>query len=213
MALALDGSNSSVGTANGTTTLTLTTTQSNDVIVAIIAANALGSSVTAPGLTFTQRSQANNSGSAWRVTTFYAIAASPLSNVTITLNWSNGNVLTSCWVFGVSGANTVTPWDTNGALPAISNSADNVTYSTTNANDFVITGMTEGNATPSPPSGFTAIAGPNTSYFSGVAYQIVTSTQSGVNVTWSQGGSGATMVDAIMQAGTVVIPLMGQQCM
>jgi hypothetical protein len=198
MALAIDGSIGFTGTTNPITCI-LTTTQSNDIIIVSSSANtATVTSVTGGGLSFTQRA-ASPGGS--DVSEWSAVAASPLSSVTLTINFSGTpSACTGC-AFGVSGANTSTIWDSNGSIPASNSTAGDPTFSTTNANDIVIGSIRGNTATPTSGSGWTAIYAPSNGFYI-CQYQIFSSPQSGTTCalgTGSGNGNGY-VVDAIIQA-------------
>lgn len=153
-ALAIDGNatgSNSTGTATSVVSGTLTTVNTNDIIVALAfnsnAPNAIlrtVSSVTATGLSFTKRSAIANSTGFFDLEVWWAPATSTFSG-TITANWSGVVDDTTINVFGVSGANTSTPWDANASLPKTLSSptgsaaAPSVTgVSTSNANDMLL---------------------------------------------------------------------------
>ena len=101
------------------------------------------SSVTSSGLTFVSRSSMTINSSPYEDTeVWWALASSPLSSATITVNLAGSIDDASIVAFGVNGANTSTPWDSNAALPktASSTSSGNPTVSgvsTSNANDML----------------------------------------------------------------------------
>lgn len=129
MTLALDGHAAASGSVSGTGTIsaTLTTTSTDDVIIACIYNEAQGhtagphdvSGVTGGGLTWTQRSKETSTafnGSSMEV--WWAHAPSALSSTSITATFSGTTDDASIIVFGVSGANTSAPFDTDVSLPA-----------------------------------------------------------------------------------------------
>lgn len=210
--LALDG-----GAGSGTTcdsspvsscAVTLTTTKSNDVIVVYCVdgtAPATFSTPTATGLTFTQRgttsSLANRTQALW-----YAIAASPISE-SVTCSWTSGAQVGAVIAFGVHGANTAAPFDTNAGLPYFNanfpNPNPSCTISTSNANDFIFTGVYSNGAaiTANPASPFSSIV---TNTIMAASYDVVSSVQTNLAIQWSASGSPrvAWMCDAIVAAGT-----------
>jgi hypothetical protein len=127
--LSLDGHAASSGSVSGSGNIaaTLTTANSNDIIVACIYNEAQGhsagphavSGVSGGGLTWTQRSSQTSTafnGSALEV--WWAHASSPLSSVTITASFAGTTDDASIIVFGVSGcSNVAAPFDTNASLP------------------------------------------------------------------------------------------------
>lgn len=216
-ALSIDGSASASSGASTPKTCTLTTTSANDIIIVVTTGNVLSTSVTGGSLSFTNEKQFT-SGSDDTVV-WYAVASGTLSSTALTINFSSAT-FNAAWCFGVSGANTSSPWDGNAALPvtftSISSSTPGPSYSTTNANTMVIVAATTGGTgSPSAPTGFTLI-GTNTSAFGLAAEEIVSGSQTGTNLSWSNTDSGvAGIVVALDQAGTVTVksssflPLLG----
>ena len=156
--LALDGSGSNSGEDNAT--VSLTTTYANDTLYLSVAteSNAAAPTIAStPILIWTQRAVATYTDGV-RAYTFYAIAtASGVISITVTNEDYNLAVV----VFGVSGSDTASPFDTASASTAngVSNSAS-VSISTTNANDFVIgaLGVSAGSSTTlTKDSSFTLI--------------------------------------------------------
>src|SRR5579885_845742 len=152
----LDGSvqfqaNVGVSSANGA----LTTTKTNDVICVVATpskasgTNPVVSSVTATGLTFTKRTSLTSGNG--DVELWTAVAASALSAVTITVNFSLSTDGAVVWAFGLNGLNTGTIFDANASVPAISGSGTTATISTNTADDVIVVAYgTQG--TPSAPS-------------------------------------------------------------
>src|SRR5579885_3502722 len=152
----LDGSvqfQANVGgsSANGA----LTTTKTNDVICVVATpskasgTNPVVSSVTATGLTFTKRTSLTSGNG--DVELWTAVAASALSAVTITVNFSLSTDGAVVWAFGLNGLNTGTIFDANASVPAISGSGTTATISTNTADDVIVVAYgTQG--TPSAPS-------------------------------------------------------------
>lgn len=207
--LALDGSTGLYGNVVSSVTLTLTTSSANDVIEVGAEANATSgtitiSSVTATGLTFTQRSHvsplANQIVDVW-----YAKASSALSSVAITVNFSQSTNFYVATAFGISGANTASPFDTNASVPVANTAAADPTISTSNANDFIFGVMRfSTGASPTAGTGWTAIYNPATKYFL-AEYKIVSATQSGLSIAvgTGTGTENGSIGDAIVQAGAV----------
>jgi hypothetical protein len=214
-ALAIDGvatGNSSTSTA----TVTLTTTSTNDVIV-VQTVNNSASSVTVTGvtdtagLTWTKRAGVDwDTSGRFRAEEWYAIAPTALSNDTITVSYSSAaSHSIRNFAFGVSGANTTTPFDTNGSLPATAQFVDatkniSATISTTNPNSILIglVGTFGGIGTVTYPSGFSLIVAGGT--LSNSSKSIVSSQQSGVAEQWSWTGASSSRVlilDAIQAPG------------
>ena len=151
-ALSLDGN----ANASNSTALVLTTTQPNDIIVVheFNESDALGTENTVSnitdtyGLHWTERSATTSpdmiqyAGSVAGVDNevWWALATSPLSSDTITINLSGTTDCESEVAFGVNGANISNPWDSNTSLPPKAISVSGVStpsvsgISTTNAN-------------------------------------------------------------------------------
>lgn len=159
-------------------------------------------------LNFSFNAQGDTQGE-WYTTTGSSV--STLSIVT-TLTCAS-SVTLYVRIFTVAGANVNgTLFDPNGALPAVHGftyaPGHRIPYSiisTTNANDMLI------GALLSPATGSTTAPGGWTGITSGVlydAYDIVTSTQSSVNVTWTGSGNPlpfGVVSDALEKAGVPVI--------
>lgn len=213
----LDGFATGTHSGAGAMTATLTTTQANDIIVAVAhyelnTNQPWGTSVSGGGLTWQLRSRASNAfGANFRQTIeiWWAVAASALAaqviSVTSNITYDDAAMV----VFGVHGCNTANPWDANPSLPAQNTVASPPSVgpiTTTNANDFQIFAV--GNLVgtgpgTTPPAGFTMIGnadnggGTNYSHVS-VAYQGVMTQQSGQIITWgSSPGSAITLFDVL----------------
>ena len=140
--IALDGS--TVGHCSGTISScskSLTTTLKGDVILLWAWPNTGSPTVSTvtdtAGLTWTARSQAGSPPSNWII--YYAISSGKLTGdsikVTFTASVSTTYVMA---VWGVSGANTVSPFDTTSAqFNSGTGTTATATITTTNANDFV----------------------------------------------------------------------------
>lgn len=167
MALALDGS--AIGNATATTVAVTLTTTGPGLVFVTFASNAAVSSVTAPGLTFTQVSGLpyNNSTSNF-VDIWWAVSAGALSSKVITGNMSSSTFVTPI-AFGISGADTVSPFD--GAV--VTNSGTSIQISTSNANTFIFAVEVDNNTTVG--SGFTQLQSSTNFNFSD--YKIVSTTQ------------------------------------
>lgn len=148
----LDGSATAVWSGSSGT-VTLTTTNGNDAIVVLIGFESYGtgvqrtvSSVTASGLTFTQRMQkltaSGDSVYFQSMECWWAPASAALSSKVITVTLSGSTDNTAVIAFGVNGAYDYTnPWDSNGGLPVANNGnvAAVPTFSTNQNSDFIFT--------------------------------------------------------------------------
>lgn len=198
MALTLDGK--AKGTSNtGTTTgpsATLTTTLTNDVIIAFVWARSSNSSlptatISGGSLSWTRRFRhavTMDNADATVLEEWYAIAASALSSAVISSTFDVNVGRCNIQVFGVNGAYTASPFDGNGSLPAIleGTSASNtgthaVTYSTTQTDTFVMGCLVSDGTTlvdGSPADSFTNIdSTQNFTTGSCVEYKVFSTTQ------------------------------------
>jgi hypothetical protein len=205
----IDGS---VGNQAGTNTITvsLTTTKTNDIIIAIGEYSNAGTSptISSPHLTwFTRGPGAVHSGTngTWGIE-FYALASTPLSAEQITFSATSA-VTIGLAVFGING--TAEIFDTNSGLPFVNNAlSGTLTISgvSTNAAQTVLVSLVaeSGTGQGTAPTGFTLI---NTSGNSrlAAAYKVVTVAQSNITVSWpTADGSWVLFVDAVQTSTNVV---------
>jgi len=235
-ALTVDGSATGSFTSASSGTVTLTTSDSNDIIVVMVEDEDTGnavlrtvSSVAASGLTFAHRSSGSiNSSPYTEMEVWYAAASTPLSSVTITATLSGSIDDASLVAFGVNGANTASPWDSNGALPktATGTASGNPTVtavSTSNANDILLgfTGLAlAGAGTPAvetAASGYTLIqtqvnGGGTGASEAAAEYKVVSATQSSISMAFATANTNWIMTgDAIQQATSAATPNPFQQ--
>jgi len=217
-------------------TITLSTSSSNDVIVVMVANEDLhnavvrtvaanGITATATGLgTFTHHSFGTGNPPYNQISTspyvdaevWYAIATSPLSSVLITVTLTGATDDASIIAFGVSGANTGTPWDAHPALNTAQSTAStvpSVSVTTSNANDMILgfTGIGQAGSSSTAEStiaGFTMIqeqlnsAGSDSS-LAAAEYELVSSTQTSISVAFSAANTNWVMIgDAIQSAAS-----------
>ena len=224
--LALDGhaSGTSVSSSTVATSTTLTTTNATDVIIALVTSITTGagppnvSSISGCSLSWTKRFSRGNTLLATpdhgNADIWYATTSGTISSCTVTANLSSTNADRSAdiTVFGISGANTSTPFDTNVALTGSSSSTSTSStprvfsgLSTNNANDFVFAVTTANTTSGNPGAGYTTIDVAHvTAGHQDNQYQIFSSTQSGVTVTFGsadQGNGYVILIDAVQQAG------------
>jgi hypothetical protein len=155
-------------------TLSLTTTQTNDVIVVVVQgadSGGTGFTITGSGLTFRQRgSTLDVGGNLFAV--FWAKATSTFSgNITVTVNSWAGFGFSSAIGWAISGANTSSLFDANVSLPATTSTTAAASGTTSNANDFVFAAYQDGLGTAG--AGWAQILN-GTGDFS-VEYQVVSS--------------------------------------
>ncbi len=182
--------------------ISLTTGGTNRLIILHVSFGTTASGVSVSdtaGLTWTQRAseiQATTGIQEW-----WAKAPSTLSSDTITVNCTSSGL--SFIAIAISGADTTTPFDTNGSVPAHNQSAGStsasLTISTTNANTLLLAILRGAGSlgTITGPSGFTSVGPATTS--SPRYYKIVSSTQSSVAVaySWTNSVANGYIVDAI----------------
>lgn len=206
MSLALDGNASNHANSANTVSATLTTTNSNDWIVAIVTnfstgslggASSPGMTVSGGGLSWACQYNIETSGSSHPLQTFVFIAPAPTAlssqSITATVVQTGLTSFLGLEVFGVSGADPYYPFDTNTALGT---GADNThggsggsanhtcTFSTTDANTFafaVLAANETSGTTKTADSSWTAIDQPiSTDSVTRTEYQVFSSTQSSV---------------------------------
>src|SRR6185437_8070754 len=131
---------------------------------------------------------------------YYAIAPNAISNDVITVNFAGSANYADLNAFGVSGANTSSPFDPNASVAATpATSTGSVT--TSNASDFVFAAYRfSSNSNPSAGPGWTAINSSGGYYLS--EYQVVSATQNGLVATASSTDQNGGIVDAIVAAST-----------
>lgn len=223
MALALDAAAANSGGGNAVSgSVTLSTSTAHDVIVLCVFNEsgshngnnpiAISSVSDTAGLSWAKRSSKTFGKGAVEI--WYAIATATLSSDTITFNFASTTDDWSCMAFAVSGADTSSPWDTNGALPASNNGSGgtpDVLVSTTARNAFVFAfgGSESYFSSSSPQSPLTAVAAPSNTAWgqefasSLAAYVIESSTQSNLTLTYNYiSGAWGMLGDAIVEAGS-----------
>lgn len=204
---ALDGSAQGSACSATNPTATLTTAQTNDVIIAIAGDENNDMSSPAPtmtisggGLTWHKEWDINDTGSGNLSvyvdrTLWYAVAASTLTSQTITATLSGSTDASGLVVFGVSGADTSTIFDQAGqcettgtgiGTPSISG-----VYSNSASVFEVATDITPNlDSVSASPTGFTDIQYVQNSgcthkyYYERVAYQVYTSAISNATYSW-----------------------------
>ena len=215
--LALDGSTSGSANAASVTTGTLATTKTKDVIYLMAALdsstiNVSSISNTGATLAWTQRGSATYSTDV-RIETWYAISSTTFSgSITVSLSSSAECVVK---VFGISGAKTPNPFDSNLHSPASgtgSGSSMSVSLTTLNSNDFIV-GVLAANAagteTITSGTGFTSIGSQvNMNPVNGAGeYKIVSAAQSSLSVSFSASitADWAMIADAVQAAAPSIV--------
>ncbi len=156
--LSVDGENSSRTGSVTSVSTRLTTSNSNDLIYVACVVKPLTSlatvsnaKVTSPTLgTYTQRASVSETGAGpadyLYAYTFYAKSSGKLSSekITCSATLSSGSANMDILVWGISGVNTASPFDSHSGVPdtCYSNSAtgslDCLSFTTSNANDMVL---------------------------------------------------------------------------
>ena len=203
--LALDGNGFYTTSAWSTSdTVTLTTAYVNDVIILDIAEN--GTTVSSisdtAGLTWQEKAVAGTGNDL--IYQYYAISPNALSADAITVNFTGGATQAELNAFGIAGANTSSPFDTNASIPTTS-ATGTVSATTSNANDLIFAAYRFGSdASPSAGSGWTAINASGGYYLS--EYQIVSATQARLVATASTTDENGGIIDAVVAASAATGP-------
>ncbi|MGH6681065.1 MAG: hypothetical protein ACREDL_19550, partial [Bradyrhizobium sp.] len=164
------------------------------------------------GLTWTRRAQASSSGQP--LTVWTAFSSGVLSSDEITITFSSSSPIISMIAFGISGAPNSNYFDTNAALPALTNSSSAETaISTTNADDMLL-GFYRYTAvlTPSAGAGWTAIDTPANGALL-AEYKLVSAVQTDLSIPYGGGTTNAGIGDAIIAASAApfVLPFHRQK--
>lgn len=191
--LVLDGSGHG-NTSTTTVAATITTTHTNDVIVATVS-DPGGSPTIADTslLTWTARTGSPYSGGGHTQYVWSAVSAGILTADVVTV--TAAATFHTLDVFGVSGADTSTIFDAS----VVQASPDPVLISTTFANTFIYGVANAGTGSPTAGTGFTLISGAD---FQGVEYKIVSAAQTNLSVGWTTGNGTAHLMlaDAIKRS-------------
>ncbi|HXW36993.1 MAG TPA: hypothetical protein VEJ36_03710 [Nitrososphaerales archaeon] len=200
--------------ASGTTlSATLTSCQANDLIVVVITGSSTTetvSSVTATGLTFTARTSETGNGES--VFEYYAYTTTALTSELVTVTMSAAHSY-DVEVFGVTGVSSSSKYDPNASVPGKATGTGgffgtdpSVTgISTTNPTDLIVGLEGDSSGTiQTAGTGFTLLAShTNTGQVISVEYEIVSSTQSGVTVSFGTATTDWVMIaDAIDPASS-----------
>lgn len=209
MSLSLDGNNGA-NTSTTSVSATLTTTKSNNLIMAVALVNSSSPVISdnlngGTGLTWNSRASSFDGVAAW-VISWWAVASTPLTSGSITVTNSNAAFKT-LMVFGVNGANISSPFD---GTPVTGSGSPSLTISTSNSNSFV---FYTGDQSQSPQATFSQIDSTANTNFLFNEYAIFSTPQSGLVVTAGAGNNvNPGYADAIIQLSTSV-NLMSQICM
>lgn len=212
-AIATDGSSNGFSTGTGTANTVLTTTQGNDIILLFLSWDSAGSTTftisDTAGLSWSLRASENTGSSTAVTREYYATSTNPLTNDKITATASGGTSALKLIAVGVSGANTITPFDANALMPSTANKQSSVAVisanvNTNNANDMLILFIVPqgGSTVFTYNAGFTQTNYVTGSETAAVANKVITTLQTNIPIGASFTPSGATslIVDALQQA-------------
>lgn len=201
--LALDGvASNSINGPITSGTITLTTTQANDVIVLGVVTGGFFNSrpvlsiTDTAGLTWKRRNRRIRSGNTPFIEIWWAHAPAALTGDVITVNFNGTTGAAALIAFGVSGANYLAPWDTHTQAGGYTDLVGNNAFSPaqaqlyTNASHAFLFGIhgdlaPDGGLTESPWTYLTAISGTEhngDTMNESIVYQIVSTPQSRTNV-------------------------------
>ncbi|MDE1874387.1 MAG: hypothetical protein KGI04_04725 [Candidatus Micrarchaeota archaeon] len=192
----IDGSSSCSGASAAFCSLSLTTSYANELILLAQSNNGAPSCTTpqsTPSLTWTQRTT-EPFGTNGELCEYYAVDSSS-GSLSVNAEWTSSTGSLSAIIFTVSSANTISPYDSNAAVPCVaasSGSPTSCTLSTTNPNDMIIGYLgAYGGPAISAGSGFALV--PSTCPVGGGGaaveqcgeYKLVSSAQSNLAVTFT----------------------------
>ena len=136
----IDSNGSSSSTSSATVTVSSLNCASGDVVIVLASSSGSNtiSSVSSGGLTWTLRTSVSQNGHD-RIWEYYAVSTSTLTSVTVTFGSTDSSGL-NVVVFGISGANTASPFDISAKTAyASTTGAPTVTgVTTSNAHDMII---------------------------------------------------------------------------
>lgn len=176
--ITLDGSAvASTGSGPTSTTITLTTTKTNDFLVLCIQLNAVGVTSVADvaGLTWTQIGV--QTGAMW---CYRAFSTGILTSDIITVTFTGAGAFSSSVAFALNGSSGSSALDVNGALPGTTTTSTPLTLTTSNANDLLFAAYSLNTGSGTAGSGWTLVPGSGGNFMM-IQYQLVTATQSALS--------------------------------
>jgi hypothetical protein len=205
--IALDGSPTSGVNSGSTITMTLTTSDTNDLLYLSVTENngVTVQNVTSSGLTWSHRATATYSGSSGvRVETWYAICPAT-GSISITITLSSNSYSAAAVAYAIKGANIASPFDGSAVTTTGTGSPATDSITTTNNNDFII-GAVGVNTNPSITVSGTSFnlistkAATDNARETSDQYRVVSSTGT-YSPSWNHlsGNNWAIIVDAIKQ--------------
>ena len=199
--MALDGDVVGYDKTGSTPSVSLTTSNAGDVIIVLVSTSVSSgsppkvSSISSPHVSWKSSARGTGGDGTTDYEEWYGIASSALSSETITVHLSGSPADDSTIVaFGISGANTASPFDSHSGLPAWasgSGGSPSVSISTSNANDFIF-GVEVRGCPSANGAHYSTIAsdGCSANYTDVYAeYQIVSSAKSSLAVNWGSTAS------------------------
>jgi len=199
--MALDGDVVGYDKTGSTPSVSLTTSNAGDVIIVLVSTSVSSgsppkvSSISSPHVSWKSSARGTGGDGITDYEEWYGIASSALSSETITVHLSGSPADDSTIVaFGISGANTASPFDSHSGLPAWasgSGGSPSVSISTSNANDFIF-GVEVRGCPSANGAHYSTIAsdGCSANYTDVYAeYQIVSSAKSSFAVNWGSTAS------------------------
>jgi hypothetical protein len=221
----IDGSAKASATSGSSFSISLTTSNPNDLLyVSVVSRSVYVSTISGGSLTWTCRQSAGSSISwtysskKYYLSTWYAIWSSS-GSITITVTMSGYTSSAAAVAFGVSGVDTTSPFDGAYASATGSGSPASVSKSTSNAYDMIIGAVGVSSGSSSLPSlnvgsGFTSVntATQNSGSYrveTSVEYKVVSAPQSGMTVSfsWGSGCSWGIIADAVKCINRVSQPI------
>lgn len=204
LAISIDGAGVTENNSSSPQTLTVSTTNANDIVLVFVqnkgtTTSGTVSAMTSSHLTFTKLQGLAFGTISYDMEVWYAKAATAVTSevISISFNASTPAIAARVSAIGITGIDQTTTIDTNAGsiitTTANSGSTPSVNISTDHGNDIIIGMLVDGGVgtslgTVTRPSGFTQLL--TTSGSSDVSYKIVAATQSAATLSWSfSGGS------------------------
>jgi hypothetical protein len=194
--MALDGDVVGYDKTGSTPSVSLTTSSANDVIIVLVSTSVSSGSpptvlsISSPHVSWESSARGTGGDGATDYEEWYGIASSALSSETITVHLSSSPADDSTiTAFGISGANTASPFDSHSGLPAWasgSGGSPSVSISTSNAKDFIFGVEVRGCPSANGAHYSTIVSDDCNANYTDVfaEYQIVSSTTSSFAVNW-----------------------------
>lgn len=200
----LDGSATGNAAASTTVTASITTTKTNDIVIACVFVNGSPATVTPSGGGLSWNTRINGVNKVWE---FWALAASTLTAQTITITF-NSAMTAGLIVSGWNGCNTSNPFDPGASPPATGQTAASVTVGTIYSGNYIpnamaiaFFGMNTTGETWTVGTSWTSVASLNTSVSALLEYQSYsTGTLDIASATWTAGAQASMLLDLLSGA-------------